>query len=84
MEREEGARGNTGRKRAAVVGLQTQKERDENGERSKGVQGWEVRVQRQRHCVAQLAGRDEGEKYPEGEIHRGTRRKGRAEGDGRG
>lgn len=27
-----------------------------------------------RHCVAQLAGRDEGEKYPGGEIHCGTQR----------
>lgn len=27
-----------------------------------------------RHCVAQLAGRDEGEKYPEGEIHGRTQR----------
>lgn len=59
----------TGRER--VGGLQTQKKRDEK-ERGKGSGGGMRRCTKTRHCVAQLAGRDEGEKYPEGGIQCGA------------
>lgn len=65
-------RGDTrGREWAMVVAsLQTQKKRDEKEGRG-GEGEWSTKT---RHCVAQLAGRDEGEKYPEGEIHGRTQR----------
>lgn len=54
-----------------VAGLQTQKKRDEKEGRGGEGREWSTKT---RHCVAQLAGRDEGEKYPEGEIHGRTQR----------
>lgn len=48
-----------------AAGLQTQKKRDE---KEGGREGGGTLCTKTRHCVAQLAARDEEEKYPEGEI----------------